>query len=117
MRPDNTPRPGGPAAKRQPSPEGLGHRWRIPSAVGAALRRDAERFELYGSATQPGFYREQTKTFETQPVEITSGLNNRLQTMPFSFSIPLNQVPPGEYDCEITGKKAALWQAQVKVVP
>ncbi len=68
------------------------------------------------------FYHEQTKTFETQPMEMTSGLNNRLQTMPFSFSIPMSQVPPGEYDCQIsvldpTGKKAAFWQAQVKVVP
>ncbi len=67
-------------------------------------------------------YREQAKTFETQPMELTSGLNNRLQTMPFSFSIPLSQVPPGEYDCQIsvldpTGKKAAFWQAQVKVIP
>jgi VWFA-related protein len=68
------------------------------------------------------FYREQAKTFETQPMELTSPLNNRLQTMPFSFSIPLGQVPPGEYDCQIsvldpTGKKAAFWQAQVKVIP
>src|SRR6202167_2514527 len=68
------------------------------------------------------FYHEQTKTFETQPMEITNALNNRLQTMPFSFSIPLSQLPPGEYDCQIsvlnpTGQKAAFWQAQVKVVP
>jgi VWFA-related protein len=68
------------------------------------------------------FYHEQTKTFETQPMEITTGLNNRLQTMPFSFSIPLSQLPPGEYDCQISvldpaGQKAAFWQAQVKVVP
>jgi hypothetical protein len=68
------------------------------------------------------FYREQTKAFETQPMEMTHGLNNRLQTMPFSFSIPLRQLPPGEYECQIsvldpTGKKAAFWQAQVMVVP
>jgi VWFA-related protein len=68
------------------------------------------------------FYHEQTKAFETQPMEITSGLNTRLQTMPFSFSIPLSQLPPGEYDCQVsvlnpTGQKAAFWQAQVKVVP
>jgi VWFA-related protein len=68
------------------------------------------------------FYNEQTKAFETQPMEMTQGMNNRLQTMPFSFSIPLNQVPPGDYNCQIsvldpTGKKASFWQAQVKVVP
>jgi VWFA-related protein len=86
-----------------------------------------QAYEPGATAVQPlvafvSFYSEQTKTFETQPMEMTSGLNNRLQTMPFSFTIPLNQVPPGEYDCQIsvldpTGKKAAFWQAQVKVVP
>ena len=68
------------------------------------------------------FFREQTKTWETQPLEITHALPNRLQTMPFSFSIPLRQFPPGEYACQVsvldpTGKKAAFWQAPVLVVP
>jgi VWFA-related protein len=68
------------------------------------------------------FYQDQAKAMETPPIEITQGLNNRLQTMPFSFSIALNQLPPGEYECQIsvldpTGKKAAFWQAPVKVVP
>ncbi len=86
-----------------------------------------QAYEQGVTAPQPlvafvSLYREQAKTFESQPMELTSGLNTRLQTMPFSFSIPLNQVPPGEYDCQIsvldpTGKKAAFWQAQVKVIP
>jgi VWFA-related protein len=68
------------------------------------------------------FYSEKAKAFETPPMEVTQALNNRLQTMPLSFSIPLNQVPPGEYDCQVSvldpdGKKAAFWQAQVKVIP
>jgi VWFA-related protein len=86
-----------------------------------------QAYEQGVPAAQPlvafvSFYHEQTKTFETSPIEITSGLNNRLQTMPLSFSIPLSGLPPGEYDCQIsvlnpTGQKAAFWQAQVKVVP
>jgi len=86
-----------------------------------------QAYEQGAAAAQPlvafvSFYREQAKTFETPPMEMTTGLNNRLQTLPFSFSIPLGQVPPGEYDCQIsvldpTGKKAAFWQAQVKVIP
>jgi VWFA-related protein len=86
-----------------------------------------QAYEQGVAAAQPlvafvSLYREQAKTFETQPMEMTSGLNNRLQTMPFSFSIPLSQVPPGEYECQISvldpgGKKAAFWQAQVKVIP
>jgi hypothetical protein len=79
-----------------------------------------------GASAQPlvafvSLYREQAKFFETQPVEMTQGQANRLQTMPFSFHIPLQQVPPGEYKCQVSvldpaGKKAAFWQAQVMVV-
>ena len=68
------------------------------------------------------FYRAQTKAFETPPMELTRGLNNRLQTVSLSFSIPLNQLPPGEYDCQVsvlepTGQKAAFWQTRVMLVP
>ncbi len=67
-------------------------------------------------------YHGETKAFESQPLEIKQGLNNRLQTMPFNFSIPLNQLSPGQYDCQIsvldpTGKKATFWRAPVAVVP
>ena len=37
----NPARPGGPTAKRQPSPEGLGNRLKDPSAGGAALTRSS----------------------------------------------------------------------------
>src|SRR6202522_36521 len=48
-----------------------------------------QAYEQGVAAAQPlvafvSLYREQGKTFESQPMEITSGLNNRLQTMPFS---------------------------------
>ena len=42
------------------------------------------------------FYRAQTKAFETQPMKVVDGLDNRLKTMPLSFSIALNQLPLGE---------------------
>lgn len=69
-----------------------------------------------------GFYRAQKKVFETQPIEVSDGLNNRLQTMPLSFNIALNQLPVGEYECQVTvldpaGQKAAFWQAPVSIVP
>jgi VWFA-related protein len=68
------------------------------------------------------FYRAQTKAFETQPIEVTDALNNRLKTMPLSFSIALNPLPPGEYDCQVTvldptGQKGTFWQAPVMLVP
>jgi VWFA-related protein len=85
-----------------------------------------QAYEQGVTAVQPlvafvSFYKDQAKAFETQPMELTQSLNNRLQTMPFTFSIPLEHLSPGEYDCQIsvldpTGKKAAFWQAPVKVI-
>ena len=37
------------------------------------------------------FYHAQTKTFETQPIKVTTGMNNRLNTMPLNFSIGLKR--------------------------
>jgi VWFA-related protein len=86
-----------------------------------------QAYEQNVTVTQPlvafvSFYREQTKAFETQPMELTQASGSRLQTMPFSFTIPLRQLPPGEYQCQVSvldpaGKKATFWQAQVMVVP
>ncbi len=86
-----------------------------------------QAYEQGASGKQPlvafvSLYNAQTKAFETQPMEITRELNSHLQTMPFSFSIPLSQLPPGEYACQVSvldpaGQKAAFWQAEVKVVP
>jgi VWFA-related protein len=86
-----------------------------------------QAYQQYATGPQPlvayvTFYRDQTKFFETQPVEVLKGMANRLQTAPFSFSIPLKNVPPGEYDCQVsvldpTGKKSAFWQAEVVVTP
>ncbi|HTZ58475.1 MAG TPA: VWA domain-containing protein [Acidobacteriaceae bacterium] len=85
-----------------------------------------QAYEQGVPAVQPlvafvSFYKDQAKAFETPPMELTQSLNNRLQTMPFTFAIPLEHLAPGEYDCQIsvldpTGKKAAFWQAPVKVV-
>jgi VWFA-related protein len=68
------------------------------------------------------FYRGQSKALETQPMKVVDGLDNRLKTMSLSFSIALNQLPLGEYDCQVTvldptAQKAAFWRAPVKLVP
>jgi len=68
------------------------------------------------------FYRAQTKAYETPPIEVSGGLNNRLKTIPLSFSLALNQLPPGKYDCQVTvlnplGQRGAFWQAPVMLVP
>jgi VWFA-related protein len=68
------------------------------------------------------FYQGKTKVFETQPMEIASGMNNVMKTMPLRFSIGLSQLPPGEYDCQVTvldpnGQKSSFWQAPITLVP
>jgi VWFA-related protein len=68
------------------------------------------------------FYRAGEKVYETQAIEVTEGWKNRLRTMPLTFSIALNHLPPGKYDCQVTvldptAQRAAFWQAAVVVVP
>lgn len=86
-----------------------------------------QAYEQGAIKTQPliafvSLYRGRTKAFETKPIEVIDGLNNRLKTMPLQFDIALNKLPPGKYDCQVTvldptGQKAAFWQAPVVLVP
>jgi len=68
------------------------------------------------------FYRGQEKAFETSPIQVTDGLNNRIKTVPLKFSLSLANLPLGEYNCQVTvlnpgSQKAAFWQAPVMLVP
>jgi hypothetical protein len=68
------------------------------------------------------FYRGQQKAFETPPLPVTEGLDNRLKTVPLKFSLALNDLHPGRYNCQVTvvdptGGKASYWQAPVVLVP
>jgi VWFA-related protein len=67
-------------------------------------------------------YAGQEKAFETRPIASAEVLNNRLKTMPFQFSIPLDKLAPGKYECQVTvlnpaGQKATFWQAPVVLLP
>ncbi|HLJ46396.1 MAG TPA: VWA domain-containing protein [Bryobacteraceae bacterium] len=86
-----------------------------------------QAYEPAATTVQPlvafvSFYHGQTKAFETAPLQVTEGLNNRLKTVPLKFDLALNQLTPGEYNCQVTvldpaGQKVAFWQAPVKLVP
>ena len=61
------------------------------------------------------------KAFETRPVEVKSGAEGRLRTLPIEFSLALAGLAPGRYECQVTvldpgGQRAAFWQAPVVVV-
>jgi VWFA-related protein len=89
---------------------------------------------VYLQAYQPGaaaaqpmvafvtFYRGDQKAFETPPLPVSDGLQNYLKTMPLKFSLDLNKLHAGRYNCQVTvvdptGGKANYWQAPVVLVP
>ncbi len=68
------------------------------------------------------FYRGQVKAFETPPLPVTEGMDPKSKAVPLRFSIALNQLTPGEYNCQVTvldpaSQKAAFWQAPVMLIP
>jgi hypothetical protein len=68
------------------------------------------------------FYQGQTKVFETQPMEVNTSMANNLKTMPLRFDVSLGELPPGEYQCQVTvlnptAKKSSFWQAPITIVP
>ena len=68
------------------------------------------------------FYKGQQKVYETQPMEVSPLVNTRLQIAPMNFTVDLNSLEPGKYDCQVTvldpnGGKGAFWKAQIMVVP
>jgi hypothetical protein len=86
-----------------------------------------QAYEQEAATVQPliafvSFYQKQTKVFETQPMEVATGMENSLKTMPLRFSIGLNPLPPGDYDCQVTvldptSHKSAFWRAPITLVP
>jgi VWFA-related protein len=67
------------------------------------------------------FYRGQAKAFETPPMAVTEGMNDKSKAVPLGFNVSLAKLPPGEYNCQVTvldptGQKAAFWSAPVMLV-
>jgi len=85
-----------------------------------------QAYERGATSTQPlvafvTFYRGETKIFETAPMAVNDGLDARSKAVPLRFSLPLDSVAPGRYDCQVTvlepnGQKAAFWRAPIVVV-
>lgn len=84
-----------------------------------------QAYELQAPTFRPlvaflSFYHGHSKALETQPIEVSAGMDNRLKTAPLSFSVALNQLPPGNYVCQVTvldpaGKLGAFWRAPIVV--
>ena len=56
------------------------------------------------------------------PLPVTEGSNTRLKTVPLGFSLSLDKLPAGRYNCQVTvlnpsAGKAAFWQAPIMLEP
>jgi len=104
----------------------------VPS-VTRVFRTDQEMY-VYLEAYQPAaqstepliasvsFFRGKQKAFETQPLQVTEGLNPKTKAVPIRFSLPLSKLTPGRYTCQVsvldpTARKFAFWRAPVVVIP
>src|SRR5262245_28103106 len=86
-----------------------------------------QAYQRAETTTQPlvafvTFYRGDAKVLETSPLALTGEVDPRSKAMPIRFSVPLDQLPPGRYDCQVTvllpgAEKAAFWRAPIVVVP
>jgi hypothetical protein len=86
-----------------------------------------EAYEQYAAASQPviafaTLYRDGAKAFETQPVAARTAIDRTSKPIAVRFTIPLEGVPPGRYDCQVTvidpaSGRAAFWQAPIAIVP
>ena len=85
-----------------------------------AYQREAGNTQpLTVSAT---FYQGQAKVWETAPIEVTQGLENKAGAVPLSLSISLAELKPGEYTCQVTVRnpitqKTAQWQTPIVIEP
>jgi hypothetical protein len=78
------------------------------------------------TTTQPlvafvSFYQGDVKAFETAPIPVVDGLNERSKAVPIRISVPLQSLRPGRYDCQVTvlepaSQKIAFWRAPVVIV-
>lgn len=86
-----------------------------------------EAYQPAASTTEPmtatlGFYRGKVKVFETAPLSIGDGLNEKSKAVPISFSVPLSDLQPGKYTCQVTivnpsAQKFGVWRSPVVLLP
>jgi VWFA-related protein len=67
------------------------------------------------------FYLDGVNTFETEPLAVADGWIPKSKAVPIRFSIPLESLKPGSYDCQVTvldpgSSRAAFWRAPVVIV-
>src|SRR5271157_1399857 len=78
-----------------------------------------QAYEPAAETTQPlvatvTFYRGRIKAFQTAPLEVTEGLDAKSKALALKFSLPLGDMKPGRYTCQVSvlspeAQKWAIW--------
>jgi VWFA-related protein len=86
-----------------------------------------QAYERGATTTQPlvafvTFLKGDQKVLETDPLQVIDGIDPKSKAVPLRFSIPLDKLDIGRYDCQVTvleptGQKVAFWQAPIALVP
>ena len=97
-----------------------------PSPTPAAATNPAPASTDAKAAPEPLFafvtlYQGSNKVYDTPPTAIVPNPASRLGTMPLTFSLGINGLPPGEYNCQVTildpaTGKANFWRAPILLV-
>ena len=90
-------------------------------------------FEVYDPGTQGdekapsvaasvSFFRDGKKAFESEPLRVPALAPERRRTVPVEFQVPLSELSPGEYVCQVSavdefGQKFAFRRAPLVVLP
>jgi VWFA-related protein len=85
----------------------------------AYQRAEASPLPLVAFVT---FYRGAVKILETAPLALTGDVDPRTKALPLRFSVPLEGLAPGRYECQVTvlepgAAKATFWRAPIAIVP
>ncbi|RRA47903.1 VWA domain-containing protein [Acidipila sp. EB88] len=104
----------------------------IPS-VTRVFHRDGELYvylQGYEPAAAPAtpllgyvdLYQGDSRKFESGPVAVTPPASDRLKPVPMHFTVPLGELTPGEYVCQISvvdpaSGKTAFWRAAIRIDP
>jgi hypothetical protein len=85
-----------------------------------------QAYERDATTTQPlaafvTFNRGTSRAFQLPARVIADGLDARSKAVPIKLTVPLSDLEPGEYTCQITildtmAQKAAFWQSSILVV-
>jgi VWFA-related protein len=86
-----------------------------------------QAYQRAATKTQPlvatvAFYREGLKVYETAPLAVVEGLSPKTKAVPLQFTIPLEGIAAGRYDCQVsvldpTAAKATFWRAPIVIIP